>query len=341
MLARLQRIAFIPLTKYNDVLERRPLLTKSITTGIMYGAGDVLAQYVEHISSEDKDKKDWFNTKRAIVFTLFGTFVGGPAFHYWYNYLNEVPALLWQLKKSQQRGKILRSYAYLKSFGIEVILDKTKLPKTAPLGKWQNKIVKLIADQCIFASAYLLVFFVGVGTMTKAVERTEVLYRAPENSGPLQQHQQQQPTTATGGSPADAAELMSKLKLLSDPLVADLIYQLEERVNESGEHLGDFDELLRYEYGLINQIFQKIRQVEELTTKELSWKMIAFNVWEHTKSVYWRTYMVDCMFWPPLQLINFTFVPVRFQFLFVNTVSLFWNTFLSLMANNKPPPPQK
>jgi hypothetical protein len=73
--------------------------------------------------------------------------------------------------------------------------------------------------------------------------------------------------------------------------------------------------------------------VEEINTKELSWELIVRNAWTHTKEVYWGTYMIDCMFWPPLQLINFTFVPVRFQFLFVNTFSLVWNTFLSLMAH--------
>ena len=41
----------------------------------------------------------------------------------------------------------------------------------------------------------------------------------------------------------------------------------------------------------------------------------------------------DCLVWPPLQLINFTFVPLRLQVLYVNIANLGWNTFLSVMAN--------
>jgi len=324
MFARMQRLALIPLTKYNDVLERRPLLTKSITTGVMYGAGDVLAQYVENMQTEpgEEQKKDWFNYKRLLVFTAFGTVIGGPAFHYWYNYLNEVPAIMLQLKRSRQRGKILRAYAYLKSFGIEVILDKAKLPKTAPLNKWQNKLVKLVADQFIFASAYLLVFFMGVGTMNKTAERIEILYFQPP--------QLQEAILNGEGS----SELIRKVNL-KNPAVSDLVAQLEDHLQDNENQIADYDEDTKYQYSLINKIFHKIRQVEEIKDKELNWEQIILNTWQHTKEVYMKTYMVDCMFWPPLQLVNFTFVPVRFQFLFVNTVSLFWNTFLSLMANKE------
>mmetsp|Transcript_2822 Transcript_2822/g.4696 ORF Transcript_2822/g.4696 Transcript_2822/m.4696 type:complete len:327 (-) Transcript_2822:96-1076(-) len=324
MFARFQRVMMVPLTKYNDLLERKPLLTKSITTGVMYGAGDVLAQYVENMQLDEKDadkNKDWFNYKRLAVFTTFGTVVGGPAFHYWYNYLNEVPAMLLQLKRSRQRGKILRSYAYLKSFGIEVILDKAKLPKTAPLGKWQNKFVKLVADQALFASAYLLVFFMGVGTMNKTAERIEILYFQP-------------PAVTESILNGDAAEMYKKVDL-RNPAVSDLVAQLEDHLSAHEHQIADYDEDTKYQYVLINKIFHKIRQVETIKEKNLNWEQIILSTWNHTKEVYAGTYFVDCLFWPPLQLINFTFVPVRLQFLFVNTVSLFWNTFLSLMANKE------
>jgi protein Mpv17 len=61
------------------------------------------------------------------------------------------------------------------------------------------------------------------------------------------------------------------------------------------------------------------------------------DVWQHSwqkvREVYVETFVMDCIVWPPLQLINFTFIPVRFQFLYVNVANLAWNTFLSLMAN--------
>ena len=59
------------------------------------------------------------------------------------------------------------------------------------------------------------------------------------------------------------------------------------------------------------------------------------NAWKRTIGVYLMTYVSDSIVWPPLQLINFSFVPVRYQFLYVNTCNLFWNTFLSYVANKK------
>jgi len=58
------------------------------------------------------------------------------------------------------------------------------------------------------------------------------------------------------------------------------------------------------------------------------------EAWQHTKDVYLVTYAVDWCAWPFLQLINFSLVPLRYQVLYVNGCNLFWNTFLSFMANH-------
>ena len=41
------------------------------------------------------------------------------------------------------------------------------------------------------------------------------------------------------------------------------------------------------------------------------------------------TYLWDVKIWTPIQLANFRFVPVTFQPVFVNSVNIFWNAFLS------------
>lgn len=315
-----RRILSAPFVKYNELLEKHPLPVKCVTSGCLYAGGDLLAQYVENIN-ENKTKSDGekiefvVNYQRLGIFFTFGTAIGGPAYHYWFNYLNELPALLWRMKQTRQRNRIIRSYAFLKSHGIEVKLDMAKLPKALPLSKWKGKAAKIAADQLIFSSIYTLVFFMGIGVMSGGVERLETIY---------------------GGEVVEAPKEIAKTisKELAPKLVSDdLLSQLKE-------HLGEHDaetssELDQEQNKIINEIFDKVRRTHEIRAKSLTWKDIWTKAWLHTKEVYVDTYLYDCIVWPPLQLINFTFIPLRFQFLFVNIGNIGWNTFLSLMANKK------
>ena len=43
---------------------------------------------------------------------------------------------------------------------------------------------------------------------------------------------------------------------------------------------------------------------------------------------------VNWVVWPVLQAVNFAFVPVQFQVLFVNVCVIFWSAFLSVMQSD-------
>lgn len=60
-------------------LERNPLVTKAITSGLLNGVGDAIAQ----LSFSDED----FNWKRFAIFQLLGFVLIGPALHVWYGTL--------------------------------------------------------------------------------------------------------------------------------------------------------------------------------------------------------------------------------------------------------------
>mmetsp|Transcript_18021 Transcript_18021/g.17202 ORF Transcript_18021/g.17202 Transcript_18021/m.17202 type:complete len:88 (+) Transcript_18021:274-537(+) len=52
------------------------------------------------------------------------------------------------------------------------------------------------------------------------------------------------------------------------------------------------------------------------------------------KEKYFQTWIISIKVWVPANLINFTFVPIPYQLLFVNFVQLFYNGFLSYMHNS-------
>lgn len=41
------------------------------------------------------------------------------------------------------------------------------------------------------------------------------------------------------------------------------------------------------------------------------------------------------MLWPMAQFINFTFVPLQYQVIYVQCIALLWNSYLSMMLNKK------
>ena len=89
MLGALTQHALAPARWYATQLERRPLFTKSVTSGFMYALGDIAAQAIEARSKKDSEvahehrpfKVDW---QRAGLFFFFGTAVGGPAYAAWF-----------------------------------------------------------------------------------------------------------------------------------------------------------------------------------------------------------------------------------------------------------------
>jgi hypothetical protein len=119
------------------------------------------------------------------------------------------------------------------------------------------------------------------------------------------------------------------------PTVLPPVPVLSSTPVETEREMRERQKLEDDEAKLIYQVVRKLRIAHAIKSKALTWEDIWFKTWEHTKEVYLETYLADCVVWPPLQLINFTFIPVRFQFLYVNVANLAWNTYLSLMANKK------
>ena len=74
------------LTRYNDLLDTNPVLTKAITASFISGFGTILGSY---LSKHSKNKKNNNNNPSGFpwldvfVFSLHGGLIGGPVGHYW------------------------------------------------------------------------------------------------------------------------------------------------------------------------------------------------------------------------------------------------------------------
>ncbi|KAF8643684.1 hypothetical protein HU200_066744 [Digitaria exilis] len=86
---------------YQQCLASHPVRTQVVSSGILWGLGDIGAQAVTHYSArrpdsrdsklpdpEDKDKEFKVDWKRVGITSSFGFAFVGPVGHYWYEYLD-------------------------------------------------------------------------------------------------------------------------------------------------------------------------------------------------------------------------------------------------------------
>lgn len=89
---------------YQKCLAVHPVKTQVISSGIIWGAGDIAAQCVTHYTAktrtttEDDNKEFKINWKRVSTTSLFGLGFVGPVGHYWYEGLDRFIRLKLMLK---------------------------------------------------------------------------------------------------------------------------------------------------------------------------------------------------------------------------------------------------
>lgn len=130
-----------PFHMYNNALEKNPFAVKSVTSGIMYCAGEMLCQAGEQYNrnkelpaAERRSLRDWrvYDWKRAGLFLLYGTVIAGPLYHIWFNRLDQLPAAMYKLRQHRHKTEILKAFRTLQRYGIEVKLKLDNLPSAKP-----------------------------------------------------------------------------------------------------------------------------------------------------------------------------------------------------------------
>jgi len=157
---------------YAGALTDYPIRANGITSGVLCGGGDALAQYFEWrlgISSPDKQAYNWPRTARM---TLWGTAIGGPVLALWYRGLH-----------STAEGLSI-SYAPLVSGRFASLAGQSKLfdwvtslhrqVEVVPLSPMKVLMGKVVVDSMLFQAPYLNLYF-GVISFLEGLSPSEIL----------------------------------------------------------------------------------------------------------------------------------------------------------------------
>lgn len=72
---------------YRESLRKTPLPTKAVTSMIIGLIGEMVSSYIKR---KYKGVKSPFKLTRFLVFAIYGLFVSGPTFHFWYAWLENM-----------------------------------------------------------------------------------------------------------------------------------------------------------------------------------------------------------------------------------------------------------
>lgn len=101
--------------KYADLSERRPYPTKSLSAGVIVGAGAILSQWIQAMSGGIPLVLNWHQVRS---FALTGLLFEGPYLHWWYDQLFKLGRYLLESTGLSSRAMTLTQIAIDETIGV-------------------------------------------------------------------------------------------------------------------------------------------------------------------------------------------------------------------------------
>lgn len=254
---------------YYNIAHKTPLATTTCTIAGTYVLGEAIAQNIT----------GHHDLLRIGIFGAYGFVFGGPAYYYWFNYLDKVPGIILTKTKTYHDFIADKLPVYLSAYFNVVTSRNVNLKATVTSqfeanndyieidGKPSNNKVLIKSGMPIFNGAT-----VPVDIEIKGIKMQP---KYPEKINKW---------------------VVKATKLLMDQAVFSSLYTLFFMVT-IGKMTG----------------------------------MSAVDITGNVVNNFWTIYKMDCLVWPPAQIINFSYVPKSLQPIFVNFVNIGWNAYLCIM----------
>lgn len=168
------------LRTYTKLLNNKPLLVTSISTGICYCAGDMLAQHINILKKNNEGVQEKYNNRRTINMTIFGLSIGGPLYYIWFKKIHNIDKIFEKLVKwnyeRQLKSKLVNSFSKhikdnkIDNMSMKDFRDTHQLSFDAINNNvvFRSKTIlagQVYADQFIFSAIYPVIFMMTTGMM--------------------------------------------------------------------------------------------------------------------------------------------------------------------------------
>lgn len=140
----------MPIKTYHRLLTAYPLLTQSLSTGLLFATGDVIAQQFIETKSTDATKQQQSQQQpqhdlaRTARLAFYGTVIGGPAMVGWYRLLENYVRLSTPLKTLMGRVT-LDQFVFAPTF-IGCFFSATSLMEGKTWDETKNKLEKVRSE---------------------------------------------------------------------------------------------------------------------------------------------------------------------------------------------------